>query len=155
MEPKIVTKPAFLVVGMPYVGKNENAEIQQMWGVFNGRMNEVKDVIHDHTAFGICNAPDDSGVFEYVAALPVTKVDELPQGMVARLVPEQEYAVFVHVGSVVKLNETYDYIMNGWLPKSGYEYPQDRFDFELYDEDFKFGEPDSKMYIYLPIAPKQ
>ena len=89
-----------------------------------------------------------------MAAAPVTKVDQLPQGMVVRLVPEREYAVFAHVGALDTLKKTYDYIYNGWLPKSGYEFVSGGHDFELYDDDFKMGDPDSKFYIYIPVKKK-
>jgi predicted transcriptional regulator YdeE len=42
MEPKIVTVDKFMVAGLSYVGKNEHGE---MWGEFNKRWHEVKNVV--------------------------------------------------------------------------------------------------------------
>lgn len=154
MEPKFVTKPAFLTVGLRYFGKNEHGEIKTMWDEFNKRYDEIKDKVDTHECYGVCSAMDESGAFEYVAAAPVSKVDNLPQGMVVRLVPAQEYAVFVHVGALDTLGKTYDYIYNGWLPQSGFDYVSSSHDFELYNDDFKMGDPDSKFYIYVPVKKK-
>ena len=154
MEPKIVKKSAFMVVGLPYFGKNEAGEIPQLWGAFNPRIAEIQNIDNNGECYGICSSMDESGAFEYVACFPVTKVDALPKDMVARLVPAQEYAVFVHVGALDTLQETYKYISEEWLPKSGYAYPSNGVDFEVYNDEFKFGEADSKMYLYFPIVKK-
>ena len=150
----IVKKPAFLVVGIPYFGKNENGEIPQMWNVFNSRYKEIKDVSDPSVCYGIGSSMDETGAFEYVAAVPVSKIDELPEGMVVRMVAQQEYAVFVHVGNLDTLKKTYESIYNDWLPDSGYELIPAAHEFELYDQDFKIGDPDSKMYIYIPVQMK-
>jgi predicted transcriptional regulator YdeE/DNA-binding transcriptional MerR regulator len=151
MEPKFVNLPAFTVVGMSYVGKNENQEIAQMWGQFNPRSNQVQHAIHD-AALGVCLMPPGlpEGVFEYVAGYKVEKVESVPEGMVAREVPAQQYAVFAHVGSLEKLHDTYAYIYHVWLPKSGYQ-RTDGPDFEYYDDDFKNFAPDSRFYLYVPV----
>jgi predicted transcriptional regulator YdeE len=41
MEPKIITKPSFTLVGLRYFGKNENMEISHHWEKFNQRMREL------------------------------------------------------------------------------------------------------------------
>ncbi len=155
MEPKIITKPAFTIVGMRYFGKNENDEIPEMWTQFNQRMEELGGLKNetDEAAIGLCITPDDEpleGAFEYVAGLPVTKDEDVPEGFVVRHVPEQTYAVFAHKGDMAGLSKTYEYIYETWLPQSGYELAQ-QMDFEYYNEDFKNFAPDSVFYIYIPI----
>jgi predicted transcriptional regulator YdeE/DNA-binding transcriptional MerR regulator len=151
MEPKFVNLPDFTVVGMSYVGKNKNQEIAQMWGVFNHRSEQIKhrDLA---AAYGVCLMPPGlaEGEFEYVASYKVGKVEDVPDGMVVRQVPAQRYAVFTHVGSLEKLGDTYNYIYQVWLPKSGCEL-SGGLDFEYYDEDFKDFAPDSRFYIYVPV----
>ena len=46
--------------------------------------------------------------------------------------------------------KTYKYIYQVWLPKSGHN-PVMNDELELYDERFQYGEPDSEMFIYVPI----
>ena len=153
MEPKIVTRPAFKAVGMSYVGKNEQGEIPQMWGVFNQRANEIK-TSSEEECFGLCfSNPEGAkeGEFEYVSAAPVADDRDIPKGMVYREVPEYKYAVFTHHGKLDKLGETYEYIYNTWLPQSGQQLHPDKFDMEVYDKDFELGSDESKFYIYVAI----
>ena len=155
MEPKIITKPPFTIVGLRYFGKNENNEIPELWTQFNQRMEELGGLKNEtgEAAIGLCITPDDEpleGAFEYVAGLPVTEVEEVPEDFVVRHVPEQTYAVFAHKGDMAGLSKTYEYIYETWLPQSDYELAQ-KMDFEYYDEDFKNFAPDSVFYIYIPI----
>ena len=151
MQPKIVTKPAFMVMGMKYVGRNQNQEIAQMWGALNPRYNEIP-VVKDSCAYGLCYTLDNAeeGVFEYVAGFEVTRADDLPQGMVVRMVPEQKYAVFEHRGPLTNLGETYQNVYQVWMPQSGLQIAAP-FDMEVYTEEFKMGAPDSVFYIYVPV----
>ena len=153
MEPKIITKPAFHVVGMRYVGKNPNQEIAQMWQEFLPHINEPARV-EPQVSYGLCDSTIEGleeGDFEYVAGVEVAGPDaEVPQGMVLRSVPERKYAVFTHHGTLDTLEETYQNIWNTWLPQSGYEIAE-QFDMEVYNEDFILDSPDSKLYIYVAV----
>jgi predicted transcriptional regulator YdeE/DNA-binding transcriptional MerR regulator len=154
MEPKIVTRPAFKVIGMSYVGKNEQGEIGQMWGVFNQRAGEVKN-INGKEAFGLCfstvEGPSRPGEFEYVAGFEVDNDQNIPEGMVYREVPSYKYALFTHHGKLDTLGETYQYIYNTWLPQSDLQAHPDKFDMEVYTEDFLMDSDDSKFYIYVAV----
>ena len=155
MQPKIISKPSFTLVGLRYYGKNEGGEIAQLWDQFNQRIaalgglpNEIGDA-----AIGLCIGSDDEpleGAFEYVAGFPVSSVDQVPDGFVVREVPAHTYAVFSHKGDLPTLSKTYAYIYETWLPQSGYQLAA-KIDFEYYDQDFKDFAPDSVFYIYVPI----
>lgn len=151
MEPKIVTLPAMMIVGMRYYGKNEHQEIAAMWSTFNPRIPEIKH-IDPTAAYGVCimveGAPE--GEFEYIAGFPVRQIDELPSGMVVRQIPAGKYAVFPHRGSLAKMGETYQSIYQQWLPQYGLQ-PAGNLDFEYYGEDFKDFSEDSILYIYVLI----
>jgi len=151
MEPKFINLPDFTIVGVRYFGKNENQEISQLWGEGNKVFGQIKNVNED-AAYGVCTTVEGAapGEFEYVAGLRVSQVEDIPSGMVVRQVPALKYAVFTHVGSLAKLRETYNYIYQTWLPKSGYK-PAGGIDFEYYNADFKDFSPDSRFYIYVPI----
>jgi predicted transcriptional regulator YdeE/DNA-binding transcriptional MerR regulator len=154
MEPKIVNRPAFKVIGLSYVGKNEHGEIGQMWGRFNQRAQEVKE-INMKEAFGLCFSTVEGGAkpgeFEYVAGFEVAGRDNLPQGMVYREVPAYKYAIFTHHGKLDALGETYQYIYNTALAQAGLKIHPDKFDMEVYDKDFKLGDDESKFYIYVAV----
>lgn len=155
MESKITPKPGFTLLGLRYYGKNEHGEISQLWGQFNRRMVALGDLPYEtgDASIGLCITPDDSpqeGSFEYVAGLPVSKVEVVPEGFMVREVPEYTYAVFAHKGDLPSLGKTYEYIHETWLPQSGYEVTA-KIDFEYYDQDFKNFAPDPVFYIYVPI----
>lgn len=147
MEPKIVDLDKFYIVGLPYIGKNENQEIGQMWGVFNQRYLEIKHMLPDQPAYGICYSHP-AGM-EYIAAGVVSQLGDIPEGMVGREVPAQKYVVFPANG-VEDIGPTYRKIMQEWLPASGYQ-PGDGPDFEMYSEEFDPVTSEGLLYIYFPI----
>ena len=155
MEPKIVTKPGFTIIGMRYFGKNENQEIPALWEKFDQRIEALGGLPNNtgEATIGLCITPEDAPVedgFEYVAGFPVSKVEDIPEGFVVRHVPEYTYAVFAHKGDLPSLSKTYKYIYETWLPQSGYKLAA-KLDFEYYNEDFKDFAPDSIFYIHIPI----
>jgi len=155
MEPKIITKDSFTLVGLRYFGKNEHMEISQLWDTFKQRMGQIGGLTNEtgEAAIGLCTTPEVEpidGAFEYVAGFPVTIAEDVPEDFVVRHVPEYTYAVFAHKGDMPSLGKTYEYIYQTWLPQSGYKLAA-KIDFEYYDADFKDFTPDSVFYIYLPI----
>jgi AraC family transcriptional regulator len=149
MEPKIVKRAAFTVVGMKYHGKNENNEIPQMWGQFGPRVPEIKHIVDPHVAYGVCdNFDESSSEFDYIAGFEVGSTAEIPEGMVSWDIPEGKYAVFTC--TLPTLGETYQYAYYTWLPQSGYQRAAGP-EFELYDESFDPKDPSSKMDVYVPI----
>jgi predicted transcriptional regulator YdeE/DNA-binding transcriptional MerR regulator len=154
MEHKIINRPAFKVVGLSYVGKNEHGEIKHMWDRFNQRAGEINNSNHKE-CYGLCFSTVEGGAqpgeFEYVAGLEVVDTKGIPSGMVYREVPAYKYAIFTHHGKLTNLGETYQYIYNTGLAQAGLQVHPDRFDMEVYDGDFKFNQDDSKFYIYVAI----
>lgn len=151
MEAQFVTKPAMVVVGMRYQGKNANNEIAQLWQQFNPRAHEIKHILPD-AALGLCIMAEGlpEGEFEYIAGYAVKQIDQLPEGMVVRIVPAYTYAVFAHRGSFVGLRKTYQNLYQVWLPEIGLK-PIDRLDMEVYTDEFKDFAEDSVFYIYVPV----
>ena len=152
--PQIVTRPAFMAVGLTYHGKNDQGEIQLLWNDFMSRITEVKHTTGKMETFGLCYAEDEDGAFEYIACIEVERADEIPEGMSIRMVAEQNYAVFTHIGYVNTLGETYDYIINTWFPQSKYKMGKGP-DFELYNEEFFPNDEKAKTYIWFPIEEKE
>ncbi len=148
MEPKIVTKPAFTVVGLLYHGKNENNEIPRLWEQLNPRFNEIRAKVSPAVAYGVCGNTDDKGAFDYMAGFEVTQVEAMPAGMTSWEVPEQTYAVFPC--TLKTIHDAYQYAFQTWLPTSGYQQGEGP-DFELYDEEFDDADPDPRLTIYIPI----
>ncbi|MCU0503866.1 MAG: GyrI-like domain-containing protein [Anaerolineae bacterium] len=148
MEPKIVSRPAFTVVGRLYHGKNEHGEIPKLWDQSPVPWaDEIRDQVMPPLAYGVLDHIDpQTGEFDYLAGYGVERVVDLPEGMIRWDVPAQTYAVFTC---------TLPTIMDGfaaarrWFEQSGTQRAAGP-EFEFYDEHFMAG--DATLYIYMPIV---
>lgn len=163
MEPKIVTKVSFKVMGMERKFTLNNNIIPQLWMDFMSRLQEIKNKVNPDIAYGICesgnvdvtieNMSRDTE-FNEVVCFEVSDFDDVPDGMVTRTIPDHKYAMFTHKGELSNLPQTYNYIYSEWFPKSGYDVA-DKFEFELYDKRFDLeDQKNSEFDIYLPIKEK-
>ena len=153
-EPKITTLDRFTVIGLLYYGSNRQGEIPQLWGKFLERKTEIKHPIAPRVNLGICDFVSDydpdTSEFYYLASTMVRESSTSPpKGMIKRMYPQNQYAVFTHKGSSENLEDTYRYIYGTYFPKSNLELAEEA-DFELYDERFN-DDKDSEMEIYIPI----
>ena len=62
--------------------------------------------------------------------------------------PEQTYAVFPT--TLADIGQTYEYAHATWLPENNYKRAATP-DFEYYDETFNLSDPESLLYVYIPI----
>ncbi len=149
-EIRIVNLEKFYVVGMAYLGKNENNEISRMWDRFIPRIQEIHHLADGpEVSYGVCAEEKGSGLIDYVAGLPVKQLADIPHGMVGREVPAQTYVVMPAHG-LEDIGPTYNRILKEWMPTSGYQ-PAEGPDFEYYPEDFNPNDPESIVDIYFPI----
>lgn len=151
MDVKMIDLPAMTLVGLRYQGKNQNDEIAGLWGDFNRRYAEIPNAIAGD-CYGVCRIPAGlpEGEFEYVACVPVSKVENLPKGMVAVELPALKCVAYPHHGKLDKLGDTYESLYQGWLPQSGLEALEPGFDMECYGDQYNSSD-DSVFYIYLPV----
>jgi AraC family transcriptional regulator len=153
MQPDIVNRPAFTVVGMKYHGNNQHNEIPQLWGTFGPHMHEIKHLVHPEVFYGVMgNYIEATGEFDYVAAREVESATEIAKGMTVVNIPAQTYAVFPC--TLRTIQKTFEMIDSSWLPTSGY-HRVDGPEFELYDESFEAGNDNSPMFIYIPVEPQK
>jgi len=149
MEPKIVSKPAFTIVGVKYRGKNESNEIKQMWDDFGPRMGEIKHMVDKHVCYGVCaNMDEQSHEFDYFAGFEVDSTADIPGRMVSFEVPAATYAVFRT--TLPDVGQTFDHAYCNWMPQSGYQATGGP-DLELYDEEFDPADLESTFEIFVPI----
>ncbi|MGN1401987.1 MAG: helix-turn-helix domain-containing protein [Bacillus sp. (in: firmicutes)] len=158
MEPKIISKPAFHIVGYSLKttatnGKNR-LDVPAFWQAHLKKINSNNPPIIRGN-LGICTDFDtDDGEFTYLIADEVALPQKAPESMVSRSFPAQEFAVFTtpaaseeHFSSTIQT--TWDYIFTKWFPGSIYEHAG-TFEYELYDE--RSLHPDNKQIdIYVPI----
>ncbi len=156
MEPKIIELPEQKTVGMGAAFQPKSiVPINKLWNKFMQRTTEIG---HSKSgiAFGICckkhpilEAADDGSII-YIAALPVEKIDSLPNGMVETTLAAGKYAVFTHKGPLRNLPETLDRIWGEWA-SAGKLKLRDAPDFELYDQRFDPEMLDGEIDICIPI----
>ena len=66
-------------------------------------------------------------------------------------IPEQEYVVFECTLPTIK--QVYEKINNEYLPNSEFNRTNTP-EFEFYDKNFDPMNPDSKLYLYIPVQKK-
>lgn len=171
MEPRIVTRPGFRVVGL--AGRYDletNIQIPSLWARFAPTIGSIDRRVGLET-FGVCCSDEvlgrdqearlvtaaspaptaDSASFIYAAGVAVEESAPIPDGMVGLTIPDNRYAVFTHVGHLSGLRETTRRIWGEWLPASPYttiEAP----DLELYDERMNPETGDGEVDIYVPVG---
>jgi AraC family transcriptional regulator len=152
MEPKIVVKPAFTVVGMLIHTRPMTQEIPDLWGKFGPRMDEVQHVAEPNVSYGLMDHFDQTlGRLDYMAGVAVVQAADLPTGMTQWDVPANTYAVFET--TLPAIGETFGHIYNTWLSTSGYQQLAAPY-FERYGETFDPSDPASTLSIYIPVVKK-
>lgn len=150
MFEKFEKKASFNVVGVLYRGKNENQEIAKMWNdQFFEDIKKVKNVVDPDIFYGVCDKFDcETKEFDYVAGIGASCLCGVPAGMVGKVIPDQEYAVFKT--KLCDIMETYNYIYNTWFQQEGCKILPGP-SFEYYDKDFC---KEEILRIYIPIESK-
>jgi predicted transcriptional regulator YdeE len=162
MQPIFKKVQSFEVVGLSgrFNVKNKH-EIPALWDKFIPMMNSLP-YCSPCPAFGICECIQDSCCtqaqsceemdFNYTAGVEKSAfLEEIPEGLSVVKVPAKSYAVFQT--SLTKIADTYSYIYGTWVQNSGYEL-DGHADFEFYGRDFDHTNPESPLYIYIPIKEK-
>ena len=155
LEPRIVRRPAFHVVGMAGRFTPTSGRIPELWGRFAPRIYAVPRRRGQET-FGVCldAAPATVGeaCFTYLAAVEVETLAEVPDGMLAVTIPANTYAVVTHTGHISRLPDTVRHVWGRWLPASRYRHVPAP-DFELYDpERWDPGTGEGDVDLYVPVA---
>lgn len=156
---KRTSLPEIKIIGFGAIIKCNDAQsfaqIRELWGKFESwkasttfeRSERFKGIIFGYEEY-------DSTInesFFYMPALPVESVDDIPEDMIAKIIPANTYAVFTHRGSVVKLSESFQHIYRNILPTAADIKHNGKYDFEWYDDRFKDLADDSEVDIYLPL----
>lgn len=145
---QIAERPAMTVVGMLYHGRAGGPEIPQMWERFGPRMETIEQATNSMVCYGICRDLDmQSGEFDYLAAVEVEPGAPVPEGMVRWEVEGGLFASFPT--TLAAIGDTYGR-SEQLLAGAGYRRTCNP-DYELYDEHFDPAQPDSVLYVCIPI----
>lgn len=135
-------------------------QISVFWGEFGQEKYPlIKNMVTDEFCLGLCSAMEgEDRSFNYAVAWPLkeTTVKDVPAGLEVILLPEQDYLVVPAPGAKDNIGKAYDYAFSTWLPASTeWEHDAAKPDFEYYDETFNDFEPDSMLWVYVPIRKKR
>ena len=152
LEPRIILKPAFSVVGLSRPLARLDGNLEALWQELGDRYAEIPQADPD-AGFGVHTWAGSSR--QYLAGLALAGSEgQVPPDMTVLRIEAHAYAVFVHTGFMRGLAETVRGIFDGWLPGSGYESAAD-FYFEYYDDRFSPGSPDSVVFLWVPVSLKE
>lgn len=161
LEPEIYQQDAMQLVGMNTLfysvdsEKNNIAEqLPPLWDVFLKRMNEIKHSV-GCTGYGVIQqTKEQTDQLEYYAALEVSQLGEIPEGMVSIEIPTATYAKFTHKGAVKNLDNTVNYIYSSWLlqssKQSNYQHSYGA-DIEIYGADYHPVSDESVIHYAIPV----
>lgn len=148
MQPQIVSKDAFTAVGIRIQTNPKSNEISELWQRHGERLGEVPNPTQDG-AYGIMEMTDmAAGNMDYMAAVAVTTVCDMPDGMSQWDVPAATYAVFE--ATLPALSQGFDTFYQEWLPSSDYQRAAGP-EFEQYGPAFDPHDPESKLSVYIPV----
>ncbi|MGP4071638.1 GyrI-like domain-containing protein [Piscibacillus sp. B03] len=136
--------------------KSEPNSIPGLWEEFNQSTERIPNVKNQHEGYGLIEFPKGwqlGNRFLYTAGVVVTSVDDVPEGMVVKEIPEQEYAIVRYQGEIKEIGKGFNYFYNEWLPQSDYQ-KSGAFEYEYYGEGFKGDSPESVLEVHFPVTKK-
>lgn len=161
MEPKIVTKNGFSIIGMELKTTTKDGqnfkEIPQFWEKLLQQdiLSRIPNKSQEATSLGMCvDFNKEDGSFSYIIACEVSSTDDIPEDMITKTIPDAEYAVFTCKGPLPdSIQNMVGFIHDEWFKNSEYKHAGTA-EFELYDERCTGG-TDCEVDIYVPIVKAQ
>ena len=149
MEPRIIYKPAFTVVGFAQTLTGGDWDSDSLWEQLGTRFQEIPFADPD-VGYGVHITTGEAR--QYLAGLGLTRPEAaVPADMVQYRMGPQTYAVFAHAGLLKDLPATVGAAFESWLPAVGYR-PSANYYFEFYDDHFQPDSPLSTLFIWIPVT---
>lgn len=145
-----------IVVGKSMMTTFLENRTAELWQWFMPRLKSVPSRKGTHLLSlevfntGYFNSFSPAKPFQKWAGVEVEQGIATPEDMETLIIPEGDYAVFLHKGTHTEAKKTYDYIFMEWLPSSGFTL-DDRPHFAVMDERYKKNDPTSEEEIWIPI----
>ncbi len=95
-------------------------------------------------------APD-AELLDYLAAIEVSEVDAVPDGMTTLELPRIRYARFEHAGPATELDHTVNYAYSAWLLGSELRHTGEA-DLEIYGPRYDPSSESSLIHYALPVT---
>ena len=157
MIPRIETLAEKKLIGKSMTMSLTSNKTGELWRSFMQRRNEIKNVVgsdlyslqvYDQKYFANFRPGTE---FTKWAAVEVSHIQDVPEGMEPFTLPGGAYAVFTYKGPASGGAQVFQYIFTTWFPSSGYTL-DDRPHFEILGEKYKNDHPDSEEEIWIPIV---
>ncbi len=152
MNYKVIEKDEIKLVGMMERIVMPNNTIGLLWEKFNSRFGEIKNTVNNMVCYGVADNMAEPISFDETVATEVSDFEDIPEGMIAKIIPARKYLVFTHKGLITdgSLMKTYEKIYSEIPPALEFKIDYD-FNFELYDERFSHDSEESEFDIYVPV----
>lgn len=157
MQPRIIHLNEKKLVGKRVRMSLSDNRTFLLWQSFMPRRNEITnrattDLISMRVYSDSLQLGDPEQQFDKWAAVEVSDVAHVPDGMEPFTVPGGLYAVFDYKGLNTD-ERIYVYIFTTWLPQSGYLLDERPY-FEILGAKYRNNDPDSEEEIWIPVTPK-
>jgi AraC family transcriptional regulator len=132
----------------------ERAGIPEQWQHFAPHIGHVPQQTGGET-YGVCLTPSDpqGDGFDYLAAVAVRSLDELPEALSGLRLARRRYACFKHEGHVSAVGATCEAIFGHWAPGSGRELESEPlFLIERYGSGFNPQTGLGDIELWIPLA---
>lgn len=157
MEMKVITLPAFYVVGYSIeatveefesgLGKNHYHKLVERKKGFHYRKNNNVMLMQIYPSDENFNAKVDK--FTHLIGYEVTSLENVPSEMISHDVPDSQYVMCTHRGIESEIGDTYDYIYGKWICENGHQLKN--YDFEIWDERYQPESPNNEIDIYVAL----
>ena len=159
MEPRLETIPEKKLIGQRKRMSFTNLQTRALWQGFMPQRKRIANTLNTDLyslevyAPGFFDPYHPAAQFDKWAAVEVSGIGPVPEGMEPLLIPGGLYAVFLHKGAASQAARTYNYIFSTWLPASKYAV-DDRPHFAIMGSRYKADDPSSEEEVWIPIKPK-
>ncbi|MEE2692791.1 MAG: AraC family transcriptional regulator [Pseudomonadota bacterium] len=153
-DPVIREEGPFFMAGIrEFRTFEERAGIPGQWQRFAPHIGRTPGQI-GRDAYGVCFAPSSGEEgFDYMPAVAVTSLDDLPEGLSGARIPRRRYAVFRHEDHVSTIGATCAAIYSEWQPKAGVKVGEGPLMLiEHYGESFNPATGRGGVEIWAPLA---
>jgi predicted transcriptional regulator YdeE len=117
MDPKIISKAGFKVIGIESRINIKEADYEAIWlKKFKSRQSDITPLANGNGDYGIFHKFYEDGLIGYLVGSEVSDVANIPEGLNLLNIPEAKYAVFECNSQTI--GKTWPYIHETWLPQS-------------------------------------
>ncbi|WP_240793385.1 GyrI-like domain-containing protein [Psychrobacillus vulpis] len=158
MEPKIIKKKSFQVIGYTFEANLQEIEAGNLCKKALTRLQETSDKIlnkvGDHIyLIQIYPMKEDFNAFKdkftQIIAFEVSHSTDVPEGAIHHTIPENLYAAYTHKGPEADLHKTYEYLYGKWMNENGYK--PIGYDMELWDDRYEPENSTNEIDLFIPI----